>query len=77
MLKRWYYAERRWSNWLEFAMFVRKNRWQVTKLPEPVGKLVNVQSTDNYQIYSGSVFKRKVGIIESVYVHDASEPGKS
>ena len=72
MLKGLYYKERRWFNWLEFAMCVEKNRWQVIRLPELVGKLVSVQSIDNYQIYSGSVFKRKAGVSESVYACDVS-----
>ena len=77
MLKRLHWKERRWFNWLEFVMFVKKNRWQGAKSPEPAGKLVSVQSIDNYQTYSGSAFKRKAGISGYVYVRDASGPGKS
>ena len=77
MLKGLYYEERRWSNWLEFAMFVEKNRWQVTKLPEPVGKLVSVQNIDNCQTYSGSAFKQKMEVSGSVYVYDVSGQGES
>ena len=74
MFNRLHYEERRWFNWLEFAMFVGKNRWQVIKLPEPVGRSVSVQNIDNYQTYSGSAFKQKVGISASVYACDASAP---
>ncbi len=76
MLNRLHYEERRWFNWLEFAMFVEKNRWQAIKLPEPADRLVSVQNIDNYQTYSGSVFKRKVGVSESVYAYDVSVPGR-
>jgi hypothetical protein len=76
MLNRLHYEERRWFNWLEFAMSVEKNRWQVIKLPEPVDRLVSVQNIDNYQTYSGSVFKRKAGVSESVYAYDVSVPGR-
>ena len=76
MFKRLHYEERGWSDWLEFAMFVEKNRWQVTKSPEPVGKSVSVQSIDNYQTYSVFAFKQKVGVSGSVYAYDASVPEK-
>ena len=71
MLNRLHYEERRWFNWLEFAMFVEKSRWRVIKLPEPVGRLASVQSIDNYQTYNGSVSKWKAVASESVYVCDA------
>ena len=76
MFNRLHYEERRWFNWLEFAMFVEKNRWQVIKSPEPVGRSVSVQNIDNYQTYSGSAFKRKVEVSVSVYACDASAPEK-
>ena len=77
MLKGFYYEERRWSNWLEFAMFVEKNRWQVIKSPEPVGRLASAQNIDNYQTYNASAFKQRVEVSGSVYVHDASGQGGS
>lgn len=77
MLKGVYYEERRWSNWLEFAMFVAKNRWQVIKSPEPVGRLVSAQNIDNYQTYNASAFKQRAEVGGSVYVHDASGQGGS
>ena len=77
MLNRLHSEERRWFNWLEFAMFVEKNRWQEIKLPEPVGRSVSVQNIDNYQTYNGSVFRRKAGTSESVYVYGASAQEKS
>ena len=67
MLNRLHYEGRRWFNWLEFAMFVGKNRWRVIKLPEPVDRLVSVQNIDSYQTYSGSVFKRKAEVNASGY----------
>ena len=76
MFNRLRYEERRWFNWLEFAMFVEKNRWQVIKLPEPAGRLVSVQNIDNFPTYNESVFKRKAGVNESVYACDVSVPEK-
>ena len=76
MLNRLHNEERRWVNWLEFAMFVEKNRWLAIKLPEPVGRLVSVQNIDNYQTYSGSAFKRKAGVNASVCACDVSVLGK-
>lgn len=77
MLKGLYHEERRWPNWLEFATCVEKNRWLVTKLPEPADRLVNAQSIDNYQTYSVSAFKRKVGINVSVSACDVSGQERS
>ena len=76
MLNRFHYEERRWFNWLEFAMFVEKSRWQVIKLPEPVGRLASVQNIDNYPTYNGSVSKRKAEVSVSVYACDVSVLGK-
>lgn len=76
MLNRLHYAERRWFNWLEFAMFVEKSRWRVIKLHEPVGRLASVQNIDSYPTYNGCVSKRKAEVSESVYVCDAYVPGK-
>lgn len=76
MLDRLHYEERRWFNWLEFAMSVVKSRWRVIKLPELVGRLASVQNIDNYPTYNGSVSKRKAEVSESVYVSAAYVPGK-
>ena len=76
MLNRLYHEERRWLNWLEFATFVGKSRWRVIKSPELVDRLASGQNTDNYQIYNGSVFKRKAGVSGSVFVSDVYVPEK-
>lgn len=76
MLNRLHYEERRWFSWLEFAMFVEKNRWLAIKLPEPVDRSVSVQNIDNYQTYNGSAFKRKAGVNASVCAYDVSVLGK-
>ena len=77
MLNRLHYEERRWFNWLEFAMSAEKNRWPIIRLLELVGRLASAQNIDNYQTYNGSVSKRKTEVNGSAYACDAYVPAES
>lgn len=68
-----FWRERRWVNWLEYAIAVGKSPWLVTESANHGG----IPSGDGCLICSVSAFKRKAVINGFVYARDAFGPGKS